>query len=201
MIVGLTGILGSGKSVVADKLRQLGACIVDMDDAGRWVVEHDRQVKQGIKEAFGHDLFNEQDQLFRKKLGDIVFSDPTALARLNAIVHPAMLDRVRQYLLGGKRGKNCLYIVVDAALVFELDFQKECDRVVTVTAPIEMCLKRAEQFKNLTQAQALDRIQSQIPQQEKAKRSDYVLQNDAGFDELYESVHTLHRWLLQYAKE
>jgi dephospho-CoA kinase len=65
-----------------------------------------------------------------------------------------------------------------------------------VTAPLELCLDRAKQFKNQSRAHAMDRIRSQIPQDEKAKRSDYILENDSGLDELYDAVNKLHTWIM-----
>ncbi|MBN1465403.1 dephospho-CoA kinase [candidate division KSB1 bacterium] len=195
-VVGLTGILGSGKSSVAERLRRLGACIVDMDDAGRWAVEAER-VRRRLRKAFGAQIFDAENQLLRKKLGDIVFSDSAALAVLNSIVHPVMLRRARSLIKKEKTRRACLYIVVDAALLFELDFEKECDLTVTVAAPIERCLERAEQSKKMTRQQALDRIHAQMAQDEKTKRSDYVILNDKGLYELEHAVAKLHEWIMR----
>ena len=200
-VIGLTGRLGSGKSLVAKKLSQLGACIVDMDKIGRLAVEHNRSVQLELEKAFGRSIFDEHHNLRRKKLADIVFVDERALARLNSIVHPTMLARARELIVKEKKRKNCLYIIVDAALLFEIAFQEECDFVVCVTAPLEVCLDRAEQFKNQSRRQALDRIRSQMPQEEKAKRSDYILENNSGLDHLDESVNKLHTWIMHKTTE
>ncbi|MBN1560720.1 dephospho-CoA kinase [candidate division KSB1 bacterium] len=200
-VVGLTGILGSGKSAAAEKLRQLGACIVDMDAAGRWAVEKNERVRRRLKKAFGDAIFAANDQLLRKKLADIVFANSDALALLNTIVHPVMLQRARSLIKKEKTGGGCLYIVVDAALLFELDFEQECDLTVTVAAPIEQCLARAQQFKKLTREQALDRIRSQLSQDEKAERSDYIIQNNASLAEFYHAVQKLHEWIMHKVNE
>ncbi|MBN1480437.1 dephospho-CoA kinase [candidate division KSB1 bacterium] len=200
LIVGLTGVLGSGKSSAAMLLAKQGACIVDMDDAGRWVVEHDAQVLDNIRRVFGPDVFDHHQKLLRKKLGDIIFSDAHALAQLNSIVHPAMLKRVRALVEKEKKQSLCLYIVVDAALIFELGFEKECDVSVTIAAPLEQCLQRARE-KNLTRLQALDRIKSQLSQDEKIARADYVIYNDASLEEFQQRVHDLHAWLLNQAEK
>ena len=199
LVVGLTGILGSGKSTVAKTLEQRGASIVDMDVAGRWAVENDLTVLDNLRRKFP-TAFDEHEQLERKKLGDIVFSNPVALQKLNAIVHPAMLNRARHLIEKEKTASDCLYIVVDAALIFELEFEQECDLVVTVASPIELCLERARAFKGLTQQQAIDRIGSQMPQDEKIKRSDYVIHNDSTVEDLTTKINDLHRWLLDKAK-
>lgn len=200
LVVGLTGVLGCGKSTASKILKDLGAAIVDMDEAGRWAIENDPAVREGLRSAFGDEVFDQDGQLLRKKLGSIVFSSKGALATLNAIVHPAMLNRVRSLINKEKTDSVSHYIIVDAALIYELHFDRECDVTICVTAPLEMCLKRAES-KGLTKEQALDRINSQIPQDEKTSRSDYVVANDSTLDEFQKRIAELHTWLLNTSKE
>ncbi len=195
-VVGLTGTLGSGKSVVAEKLRQKGACIVDMDLAGKWAVEHNNDVQEKLRQTFGDSVFDEQHHLKRRALGEIVFSDAEALRKLNDIIHPAMLQRAREWVAEASANPNCRYVVVDAAILFELGFDQECDVVVTVTAPKELCLQRAVEFKGLTHDQALRRMEAQLPQEEKIQRANYVLDNDSTVGALGAKVDVLHRWLL-----
>ena len=90
-VIGITGILGSGKSAAAELFAELGVYIIDMDEAGRWAVEQKADVKKSLAEKFGRDIFDAQNNLQRQKLGAIVFADPEALKKLNAVVHPAML--------------------------------------------------------------------------------------------------------------
>lgn len=200
LVIGLTGILGCGKSTASKILGDLGAAVIDMDEAGRWAVDCDLSVQQNIRMTFDDDVFDVQGQLLRKKLGDIVFSNPQALADLNRIVHPAMLNRVRSLIEKEKDAASSHYIIVDAALIFELGFDKECDITICVTAPLEMCLDRAE-AKGLTKEQALDRINSQISQEEKSRRSDRIIHNDSTLDDFKNKVTDVHFWLLQKMKE
>lgn len=200
LVVGLTGTLGSGKSTVAQLLAERGASIVDMDEAGRWAVGYNERVQHAIRKTFGDSVFDDAGRLKRRALGDIVFSDHKALTQLNKIVHPAMLERVRFLVDKEKNAGDSLYIIVDAALIFELEFEQECDLTVCVTASLEQRLERAGQ-RNFSRQQALDRIHSQIPQHEKAARSDYVLKNDTTLETLQKRVKELHLWLLQKIKE
>lgn len=199
-VVGLTGILGCGKSTASQKLADCGAAIVDMDAAGRWVVENDASVLQKIRSTFGDDIFDQHGQLLRKKLGDIVFKSHAALATLNGIVHPAMLERVRFLVSAEKIAAARHYIIVDAALIFELGFDNECDVTVCITAPLQTCLERAK-TKGLTQAQALDRIHAQLPQEVKAARADVVIPNDTTLAEFERRLTEFHRWMLITLKE
>jgi dephospho-CoA kinase len=200
LVVGLTGILGCGKSTASKILGECGAAIVDMDEAGRWVVENDASVRENIRATFGDSVFDQDGQLLRKKLGRIVFSSKTQLNKLNAIVHPAMLNRVRFLINKEKKSASSHYIIVDAALIYELNFDRECDITVCLTAPLEICLQRAES-KGLTKEQALDRIHSQLPQEEKAARSGYVIHNDSTLKDFQKRLKELHEWLLNKSKE
>jgi dephospho-CoA kinase len=195
LLVGLTGILGSGKSAVARLLEQRGALLIDMDEAGRHVVDHDPLVQQQLSQSFGIEIFK-KGQLRRKALGDIVFAGNEALARLNAIVHPAMLNRVRQQIEEAQGVSYGCCVVVDAALIFELGIDNVCDLIVVVDAPLELCLQRAEEHKHLTRTQALQRMDAQWPRDEKISRADYVLVNDASLEVLAQRVDDLFAWLV-----
>jgi dephospho-CoA kinase len=197
LLVGLTGILGSGKSAVARILREKGALVIDMDEAGRYVVNNDPAVQRQLLQTFGASVFDDQGQLRRAALGEIVFADRAALARLNAIVHPAMRKRVSQQIEEGQSVARGCCIIIDAALIFELSFDTVCDLVVVVDAPLELCLQRAEQYKHLTRDQALQRMAGQWPQEQKVKRADYVLVNDASFEVLGQRVDDLYEWLVK----
>ncbi len=195
-VIGLTGILGSGKSAAASMFAKLGAHVIDMDEAGRWVVENNADVQRKIKRQFGVHLFDEQNRLQRRNLGEIVFADAEALRALNAIVHPAMLRRVRELVAEAGKKDAAPYILVDAALIFELEFDRYCDFIVAVVSPLEMCLERAEKYKKLTRRQALERIRAQMPQEEKAARADMVIGNDSTLKELEKKVRKVHLWLM-----
>ena len=195
-IIGLTGTLGSGKTAVASMLRDKGACVVDMDAAGKWAVEENEEVQRRLRKAFGDAIYDEKNTLKRRTLGEIVFANADALKTLNVIVHPVMLQRARQLITNAQQDSSCRYVVVDAALLLELEFHNECDVVVTVSAPLEECLERAQASKGLSREQALQRMQSQLPQDAKVRRADYVIKKDSTLQSLGTRVDELHRWLL-----
>ncbi|NOY59664.1 MAG: dephospho-CoA kinase [Calditrichaeota bacterium] len=199
LIVGLTGIPGSGKSEVARMLAQRGAIIVDVDLAGRWAVEENESVREQIRRTFGDAVFI-GDELDRRKLGALIFADKNMRDELNRIVHPAMLQRVDDLINESSKTANAPYIVVDAALIFELGLDKKVDVTVTVSSPIETCIKRAMQRDGLDREEVMQRIKSQLPQEEKVKRADYVLRNDGDRVNLEKEVGKLHDWLLEWPK-
>jgi dephospho-CoA kinase len=195
--VGLTGVIGCGKSLVASILQEKYAIpVIDMDSAGRAAVERP-VVRRRLREAFGAAIFSAPEILDRRALGRIVFADPEQRRRLNAIVHPAMLTIVQQHMRqAAKKQESAPYLVVDAALIFELGFEKKLDRVVTVYAPHPLCLERAGARDHLSPGEVEQRLASQLPQEEKCRRADYILDNSGGESDLPGRVAALHSWLL-----
>ncbi len=199
--VGLTGSIGSGKTTVAKMLAAHGAAVVDVDLAGRWVLEHDEKVRQEIRKAFGAGVFLDDGTIDRPKLGALVFADLQKLETLNRIVHPPMLEKVLKEIKTFENDDRHPYIIVDAALIFELNLDKMLDLVVTVSAPLEVSLQRTHLRDRLSVHQIKQRIQSQIPIDEKIKRSDFVIENDGSLQDLAQKVAKLHIWLLMKSKQ
>ena len=200
LVVGLTGGVGCGKTTVAEMLQQLGAQVIDVDQAGRWAVEQNVGVREQIRTTFGDKVFISSDQIDRRQLGTIIFADPIQREKLNRIVHPVMLQRVRQLIREQlKINASGLYVIVDAALIFELGLDKEVDRTITVSAPLEICRQRIRRRNGLSAAEILQRMAAQLPIEEKIRRADYVLCNDGDLEILQGKVSELHNWLITQA--
>jgi dephospho-CoA kinase len=196
--VGITGCIGSGKSLVAQILKEYGAVIVDMDEAGRWAVEHNEPVRLELRKTFGDVFFDEQGGLQRKKLASLVFTDHLLLRKLNLIVHPIMLNRVQELVKAAEiESPLAPYSVVDSALIFELHFEEKLDRIVTVSAPLKICIQRAQSRMGLSHAEVLKRFRSQLSDEEKKRRADYIIENIGSIESLRNKVGELHQWLLR----
>ena len=192
-LVGITGCPGCGKSVVAKLLTEKGAALIDVDQAGRWALEQHTQIRSKIRSVFGNKVFHSDNTINRKKLGTVVFADPAQLLILNRIVHPKMLERV--YLLIKKERKSigdAPYIVVDAALLYELKLDKSLDIIVTVDAPLEKCVERLIKRDELSKKEIEQRISAQLPQEEKVEKADIVVYNEGTIDELQIKTNQLH---------
>ncbi|HPG38339.1 MAG TPA: dephospho-CoA kinase [bacterium] len=197
LLVGVTGSPGCGKTTVCDLLRDKGVLVIDVDQAGRWVVEHSAALRLRLRATFGDDYFFADGSLDRKKLSTLVFANHDELLKLNRIVHPFMINRVRQQMLAAMQDKRSLpYLVIDMALLFELHLNMEMDFVVTVTAPQEMRLQRLMSRHGVSPQQAEQMTNAQLPQEIKAARADYVLANDDNILQLQLRVDTLHKELL-----
>ncbi|MFB3388516.1 dephospho-CoA kinase [Flavobacterium sp. LAR06] len=171
-VIGLTGGIGSGKTTIANYFAEMGVPVYIADDGARAVMQLDHVVKE-IKNVFGESVF-EKDVLNRAKLAEIVFNDKEKLAKLNAIVHPAVKKDFEVWLL---RHKNYEYIIYEAAILFESGRYKECDYIITVTAPEEVRIERVLKRDNTTPAQVLSRMQMQWKDEDRISRSNFVINN------------------------
>jgi len=194
LVVGLTGIIGSGKSTVANMLSEQGASVIDVDRIGHTVLD-DGDIKIKLQQEFGREIIDENGNVSRKMLGDIVFKDKAKIKKLNALLHPKMIQIVEQKIQERKQS-DIAYIIVEAALLFEMGLQKQVDFSVTVTAPEEVCIERVHIRNNLPREHIASRMKFQLSDQEKRERADIIIENDGALNELNQKVHKVHNWLL-----
>jgi dephospho-CoA kinase len=171
-IIGLTGGIGSGKTTIANYFNEMGVPVYIADDGARNVMQSEEVIKK-IKKEFGDSLF-ENNVLNRAKLAEIVFNNADRLAQLNAIVHPAVKKDFELWL---KQHGNCEYVMYDAAILFESGRYKDCDIIITVTAPEEVRIDRVLKRDNTTRAQVLSRIKMQLKDEERISRSNFIINN------------------------
>ncbi|HOW25708.1 MAG TPA: dephospho-CoA kinase [Bacteroidales bacterium] len=194
--VGLTGSIGSGKTLVARILENLGIEVFYADTEAKMLLR-DPEVKAGIVHYFGDRILDEHSQIVNKRLAAIVFNDPPSLLKLNAIIHP----RVRQRLLQWFESRGPIpYAVQEAAILFESGFSKECDTIVTVSAPEEIRIQRVMERDHIDREEVLLRMKNQLTDLEKCKRADFVITND-GKRMVIPQVLKVHGELIRKANE
>ena len=172
-IIGLTGGIGSGKTTVANYFKAKGIPVYISDAEAKKVMEFPEIIAK-IENTFGSDLIL-NNQLNREKLASIVFSSPEKLKQLNTIVHPAVKIHFDNWI---KNNQDSEFIVKEAAILFESGSYKDCDKIITVTAPIEMRIERILTRDNTTREKVLQRINNQISDEERVAKSDYVITNE-----------------------
>ena len=177
MLIGLTGGIASGKSLVAAELKRLGAYLIDADEIGRKVVNPGLPAYQDIVKEFGEGILNPDKTINRKALGGIVFSNPKLRKTLEQITHPRILDAIEKETQTIQGNDPKALIVVDAALLIEVGLNKKMDKVVVVYADEQTQLKRLIKRSGFTMAEAKKRIASQMPLSEKIKYADFVIEN------------------------
>ncbi|HWB27810.1 MAG TPA: dephospho-CoA kinase [Chitinophagaceae bacterium] len=193
--VGLTGGIGSGKSTVAHIFTVLGIPVFDADTVAKNVMNEDEELKKKIIDVFGEQAYT-GNQLNRKYIASIVFSDAWKLEQLNAIVHPATIAAAEQWM----RWQTSPYAVKEAALLFESGSAAGTDVVVGVFAPQALRIQRVMERDNVNREEVMKRISNQIDDEIKKKLCDFVLINDEQ-QLLLPQVITLHEQLLQLAKQ
>ncbi|MCT2537193.1 dephospho-CoA kinase [Aquibacillus koreensis] len=193
-IIGLTGSIATGKSTVAKMFKAYDIPVIDADLIAREVVEPGETAFENIIKVFGEDLIDVNQQLNRKKLGQIVFSDKEKLEQLNQIVHPAirerMIERKKELLEQG-----ATTIVFDIPLLFEKNLTFLVEKTLVVYVDESIQLKRLMDRDQSSEEEALKRIQSQIPTKEKAKMADEVIDNSGTIDESRRQLEDiLRKW-------
>jgi len=192
--VGLTGGIGCGKSVVRGLLGARGAFTIDADEVVHELLGPGTETSRQVAEAFGSHFLTSVGAVDRKALGALVFSSPEARARLNAIVHPRVFERLKELLEEAEeRGERVA--VVDAALMIETGSYKRYDRVVVVYCPREMQLERLKARDGLTDEEARLRVDAQMPIEEKKEFADYVVDNRGTLVETERQVDAVWRKL------
>ena len=180
-VIGLTGGIGSGKSTVARVLEEKGATVLSADLIGHEVYNPDRPAWQELVNEFGREIVADDGTIDRKKLGAIVFSDPKHLAALNSIVHPRMKGMMRERLAALAR-EGVAITVLEAALLFEAKWDDLADEVwVTALAP-EIAARRTSERSGLPEEQVLERIKSQMSNDERTRDARIVIDTDCDLD-------------------
>jgi dephospho-CoA kinase len=171
--VGLTGGIGSGKSLVARMFGVLGVPVFEADAAGRQLLAEDPAVRAAILDRFGEGVIH-QGRVDRKALAAVVFQDPRALADLNAIVHPA----VRQAFRHWAERQHAPYVLMEAAILAETGGHQAFDRVVLVSAPEALRLARVMARDRVTEAEVKARMRNQASEEERLAIADHVIVNN-----------------------
>ncbi|AXB57408.1 dephospho-CoA kinase [Flavobacterium fluviale] len=172
-VIGLTGGIGSGKTTIANYFASLGVPVYIADDGAKRVMQSALIIDQ-VKNTFGRDIFD-GEVLNRAKLAQIVFNDKEQLAKLNAIVHPAVKQ---DFELWVQEYKSFDYVIYEAAILFESGRYKECDVIITVTAPEEVRIERVIQRDKTTREQVLSRMKMQWNDEKRISKSNFVINND-----------------------
>ncbi|MBM4464469.1 MAG: dephospho-CoA kinase [Chloroflexi bacterium] len=183
-VIGLTGNIATGKSVVLEMLRRLGAKAINADALAHEVMGRGTPVWQAVVGEFGEDILGPDGSIDRRKLGDIVFADEAALRRLEAIVHPAVIARTQELIENGQQP----VIVIEAIKLIEAGMHRACDALWVVTCRQEQQLARLMAQRGLSEEEARQRIEAQPPQEAKLALADVVIDNSGSLDETWRQV-------------
>lgn len=189
--IGITGGIGSGKSIASRLFHALGVPVYDADSRARWLMENDAALREQLVAAFGAATYDSANRLNRAMLASAVFGHPERLAQLNALVHPHVGTDFEHWATT-QRLAGHHYVLKEAALLFEAGSYKQLDRIITVFAPLNVRLTRVlhrDPHRSTDDVQTI--MSKQLSEEEKLQRADYVLHND-NVQPLLPQVLTLH---------
>lgn len=173
-VIGVTGNFGTGKSYVASIFRSLGARVLDADRVAHEVIKKGSHAYRKTVEIFGKCILDKKRNIDRKKLAGKVFSDKASLKKLNSIVHPEVIDRIKKSIARAGTGS---VIVIDAPLLVEANLTGLVDKLVVVKAPMRRQVERAASKFGINEEEVLARIDKQMPMSRKLKFADFVVDN------------------------
>lgn len=179
--VGLTGSIAVGKSFVLDVLRELGALTIDADAVAREVVEPGTAGLAAVVNEFGAEILKPDGSLNRAELGSIVFADNAKRQRLNSLLHPFIIARQDEIMRQWETQTPGAIAIVDAALMIESGGYKRFDKLIVVHCRPQIQIERLMMRDNVSREEAERRINAQMPQEEKKKHADYLIDTSAGF--------------------
>ena len=185
MILGLTGGIGTGKSTVANMLKEKGIPVVDTDLISREVIQYPEIIEK-IKLEISNEVFDFENKLDRKKMSEIVFENQEKLKKLNEIMHPEILKKMWNEV--EKLKKDHKIIVVDIPLLFEINMEKEVDKILLIYSSKEIQIERIMNRDGRTREEAIKIINSQMPLYKKREKSEYIIQNNDSLEKLEKNL-------------
>ena len=190
-VIGLTGGIASGKSTVSSALQDLGAVVIDADEVARLVVEPGQPAWRDIVAVFGEAVLNPDGTLNREALGTRVFGCPGRLQELNRITHPRVIKYFQEELRRIEKEQPEVIVVLDVPLLFESGMDKMCDEVWVVWIDRELEITRLQERDGLSRDEALQRIEAQMPLEEKVQKADRVIDNTGTVEDTFRQVGTI----------
>lgn len=196
LIIGLTGGIACGKTTVARLFQNFGADVIDADSVGHSVLREDASVKKKLVATFGAGILDSKHEIDRSKLGRIVFDSPDQLQALSKIVHPPIIERIKADIVKKSSSAEKSIIVIDAALLLELDLTYMVDFVVLVYADENIQIQRLTQ-RGLSYEDARRRIKSQMPSHEKTRFADFIIHNNGSLSSTAKQAKEVWRALTE----
>lgn len=189
--VGITGNMGSGKTTACKIFESLNIPIYYADTRAKWLLENHPDLIENVKKLLGNEAYINH-RLNKNYISEKVFHQPDLLAKYNALVHPIVLD---DYLTWTQINQNEKYIIKESAILIETGGHLNLDKIIVVTAPLDVAIQRVMQRDGLSKNQILARLKQQQPASEITKYADFIIQND-GSKDLTQQVNAIHQQLL-----
>lgn len=182
-VIGLTGGIASGKSTILETLKKMGAVVISADEVAHTATQPGKPAWEDIVRFFGTGILNDDKTINRKKLGEIVFNNRQYLQKLNEITHPRVKEMFKNSLKEIKEKNPDAIVVLEIPLLYEAGLEKICDEVWVVWVNRENQIRRLMAREGIDREEAIKRIEAQLPLDEKARRADFVIDNNKNVQE------------------
>jgi len=172
--VAITGGIGSGKSLVCSIFEKLNVPIFYADPEAKELMNTDIGIREKMLNSFGFDIFDDNFQLNRSKLAAIIFNNKDALSTINSIVHPV----VRKEFNSWAGQQHSPYVILESAIILESELVNDFDKIITVSAPLEVRIERVMKRDHVDREAVIERIKNQMDEDLRCEKSDYIIVND-----------------------
>jgi len=194
--IGVTGGIGSGKSLVCDVFSRLGIPVYKADEKAGYIMEHSPHIRAKLTALFGEVVYN-KEKLNRPLLAQVIFSDSVMRDKVNRIIHPVIFE---DFLVWQKNFEDKPYVIQEAAIIFESGADRFLDAVINVYAPVKVRISWLMERDGLSEEDIRARMHSQMSEKERGRRATFIINND-GNHLVLPQVLRIHDKLLQYAKK
>ena len=191
IVLGITGAFGSGKSTVAAIFTSFHDKVIDADRIAHRLVSPGQEAYKKIVGFFGPAILKKNKQVNRVKLAEVVFKDRELLSKLNAIMHPRIIRRIREGIKKTKQG----FVIVDAPLLLEAGLKASVNKVIVVRAGIDKCIRRIKKRSGLNKQEFLKRVHLQMPLRKKLRMADFIIDNNGSIQKARKQVENIRRSL------
>lgn len=173
--IGITGGIGSGKTIICQVFRLLGVPVFHADDIARDIQQNDSNIRKALIDLLGENIYSPSGILNRPAMAHMIFNDKVLMEEVSQIIHPAVREKFRDWLVEHQSEE---YILYEAAILFESGYFKELDLNILIVANEDLRIKRVMQRDNISEQAVRERIRNQMPDEEKTALADYILENN-----------------------
>lgn len=198
--IGITGGIGSGKSVVCKIIEKFGNPILYADDIAKELLFTNEDIKKRIRYEFDEDIYDEQGSIDKKKLAKLIFFDEKLKTKLEKIVHPFVIDYIKKQFKKFASPNEYKIIFLEAALIYESGIDELLDYILVVTADQEKCINRVIERDKTSRDDVLGRMNSQMDPKQKAEMADFVIHNNVDLNSLITNVEFIYKLLLKISE-
>ncbi|WP_185872076.1 dephospho-CoA kinase [Blattabacterium cuenoti] len=197
LLIGITGKMGSGKSLLSSFFKKKGIPIYSSDKRGKILMNKIKIVKKNIIKHFGNNSYK-KEKINKDYLSEIVFKNPNALKLLCSIIHPWISIDFKNWIFSLQ--KKTFYVIKESALLFESGSYKECNCIITITSPKKKMIERIIKRDNLNENQIINRLNNQISNKKRKKKSHFIIHNYSSITFLQKKADKMHKLFNKYIK-